>query len=64
MWEQYKRTFVFTQVVIVFITCLAYLGQRQWPTAALLFLVMQVGAVVGAVWAARLRRTLSKTEVQ
>jgi uncharacterized membrane protein YfcA len=60
MWEQYKRTFVFTQVVIVFITCLAYLGQRQWPMAALLFLVMQVGAVLGAAWAQRLRRNLDR----
>jgi uncharacterized membrane protein YfcA len=57
MWAQYKKTFVFTQVVIVVVTCIAYLGQRQWPAAALLFLVMQVGAVLGAAWALRLRGT-------
>ena len=61
MWAQYKKTFVFTQVMIIFITCLAYLGQRVWLAAALLFLVMQVGAVLGAGLAQRLRRSLDRS---
>ena len=60
MWAQYKRTLLITQVVIAIVTWIAYLGQRQWFTAALLFLVMQVGAVVGAAWALRLRRILDR----
>ena len=57
MWEQYKRTFSRTQVVIAAATIATYfyLGHVATRSAAF-FIVMQIGAVVGAMWGTRLRR--------
>ena len=63
MWSQYKKTFIFVQLIIGFVTVGAYLGtHRQLPVAAFYFLFMQVGAVAGASWAARLKQTLVSTK--
>jgi hypothetical protein len=56
MWEHYKRTFFGMQVVIALITAWIYLSYRLVPAALIFFLVMQVGSVLGAAWAQRLRR--------
>ena len=55
MWDQYRRTFAGMQVVILLVTvgAFAFLGQN-WFQAAVIFLVMQISAVIGAVWATRL----------
>jgi hypothetical protein len=57
MLEQYRKRFVgmqaFIAVVVggVFIVC-----HRQWLPAAMFFVVMQIGALLGAGWASRLMR--------
>jgi hypothetical protein len=59
MWAQYKRTFWFMQVLICLVTCGIYLTMNHLVVAAaLFFVVMQVSAVVGAMWASRLKRKL------
>ena len=61
MWEQYKKTFVLTQVLICLVTLAVYLGaHRLWVLAALYFFMMQVGAVLGAAWAVRLKRKVER----
>ena len=57
MWEQYKKTFGSMQAFIVLVTIALYFGLgRSVAMASGFFLMMQVGAVFGAMWAARLRR--------
>jgi len=57
MWEQYKKTFYKTQVIIGAATIGTYLwlGHVAVRSAAF-FLVMQIGAVAGAMWGTRLKR--------
>jgi CDP-diglyceride synthetase len=58
MWlDQYKKTFVGMQVVIVAACIGVYLSMyRTWPPTVLFFLVLQAAAVAGAMWASRLKR--------
>jgi hypothetical protein len=55
MWDHYRKTFKGIQVVIwlVAIGVYVFFG-RQWQQAAIFFVFMQISAVMGAVWAARL----------
>jgi uncharacterized membrane protein YdjX (TVP38/TMEM64 family) len=57
MWEQYKKTAMATQVLIV-IVCVALLTLLQVHPfgVAVVFIAMQLSAFVGAAWAARLKR--------
>ena len=57
MWEQYKNSFSKTQAVIAAVTIgtYFYLGHVVARSAAF-FIVMQIGAVVGAMWGTRLKR--------
>jgi hypothetical protein len=57
MWEQYKRTFRKTQAVIATVTVATYYGLGQVASrSAVFFLMMQVGAVLGAMWGVRLKK--------
>jgi ammonium transporter, Amt family len=60
MWALYRNTFVRFQVLIGVVTCgvFAATGFRL-GAAAVFFAVMQVGAVLGAMWAAPARRPLA-----
>lgn len=59
MLEQYKKTFVATQAIILMVTTFLFFHlHRMWLTTGVFFLVMQVGALLGAMWATRLRRKL------
>ena len=59
MFEQYKKTFVGTQMVIALLTiAVVARTHRSWLAAAAVFLVMQLGALAGALWASRLRRRM------
>jgi hypothetical protein len=53
MWQHYRKTFVGMQMLIwaVAIAALFFFGPMP---ATLFFIVMQISAVMGAVWAARL----------
>jgi hypothetical protein len=60
MWEQYRRTFVFTQLFI-FAICAALLYFKVSFAGLLVpFVVMQIGSIYGARWAARLKRAGDK----
>jgi hypothetical protein len=57
MWEQYKKTAVATQLFIFTITLGSiFLGGTPLPAAAVLFVFMQVCAVLGARSAMRLKK--------
>ena len=61
MWEQYKRTLANTQAVIAVVTAGTYLYMGHVAArSAIFFLMMQVGALAGAIWAARLKRKLGR----
>jgi hypothetical protein len=58
--DHYKRTLVATQTLIAAVT-VAVLWQSHRLVAALLFLaMMQAGAVLGAIWAARLKEKIAR----
>jgi hypothetical protein len=61
MWEQYKRTFAKTQLVIAVVTggTYFYMGQLA-ARSAVFFLMMQMGAVVGAMWGTRLKNKVDR----
>ena len=58
MLEQYKKTFLNMQLVIGVVTVCLLGWSHLWSVAATFFFVMQLGAVVGAMWGARLRAKL------
>lgn len=59
MWEHYKKTFKSVQAAIAIATICIYFGlHRMAFVTATFFLVMQAGALVGALWAKRLRRKM------
>lgn len=56
MWEQYRKTAFGMQVVIFMVTLgvYRYMG-HQLGTSLVFFITMQVCAIIGAMWAARLK---------
>jgi hypothetical protein len=62
LWHHYKRAFLAAQLAIGFLCWIAY--QAAAPDlgpAATVFIIMQVSALVGSMWANRLRRTLTSS---
>jgi uncharacterized membrane protein YfcA len=61
MWEHYKRTFRTMQAAIATATVFIYffLVHRLIFVTVTFFAVMQVGSLLGALWAARLKRKLN-----
>ena len=59
MWEQYQKTLIPVQLVI-FISCgyLWYSGRVTIGAAIAFFVIMQLGGLIGAAWAARLKRRI------
>jgi len=63
MWQHYRKTFIPIQIMIIIIGVML---MTVWklpavPTAAYL-LIMEVFAVVGAMWAASLRRRILRSQ--
>jgi uncharacterized membrane protein YfcA len=57
MWQQYKKTFAKTQLVIAIVTAATYLWLGQMVArSAVFFLMMQLGAITGAMWGVRLKK--------
>jgi hypothetical protein len=56
MWEQYRKTAVGIQIVIVVVTVAVLLWSRVWVVGGVFFLAMQLSAMLGAGWATRLHR--------
>ncbi len=62
MWEHYKKTFKSMQAAIAIATIVIYFGLHRMPAVtAGFFLMMQLGAVVGAAWAQRLRQKVMQS---
>jgi hypothetical protein len=60
MWEQYRKTLWGMQLVIAMITFIVYRGMHHWVPSLVFFTTMQIAAVVGAMWATRLRRLFAR----
>ena len=59
MWEQYKKTFLGVQVLAFGVAAWVYLGLTHWwRPSAFVFLVMQIGGLLGAAWASRIKRRI------
>jgi hypothetical protein len=60
MWQQYKKTFWGMQIVIWSVT----IGLFRWTPlshlALMLFITMQISAVYGAMWAARIKAKIDR----
>ena len=60
MLERYRRTFFVTQVLIAAVAAAVFLELHVWQAAAAVFIAMQLGAVTGSMWAARLKRRIER----
>ncbi len=59
MWDYYKRTFVMVQLATLVVSFMAYLASNHAVIPPLVFFAfMQMSAVLGAMWANRLRRKM------
>jgi hypothetical protein len=56
MLDQYRKTFRGTQMAIGVVTVFVQLRTHRLDVAFAFFAAMQLGALFGAFWAARLRR--------
>ena len=56
MLERYKKTFKGMQIVIWLVTIGVLVLTRRLNIAAGFFVMMQGGAILGAMWGARLKR--------
>ena len=59
MWDHYKKTFVGMQSVIAVIAVAVFVMTHSIVAAALFFVTMQIGSIVGAMWAWRLKNKLA-----
>lgn len=65
MWEHYRKTFVGMQLTILLVTAGVFvLFGRSPAQAGATFLMMQICAVLGAIWAERLRHRIIQRQQQ
>lgn len=62
MLERYRRTFFVTQAAIVAVTLAVFVQSHRLAAAAAFFATMQIGAITGALWAARLKRKIERSQ--
>ena len=62
MLERYKRTFIGTQAIIAAVTLAILFKLQVWQVAAVFFATMQLGAVMGAIWASQLKRRMERRQ--
>jgi hypothetical protein len=60
MLEQYKKTMVGTQILIGVVTLAVLLRTHRLVAALAFFATMQLGAVIGALWAVRLKSKIQR----
>jgi hypothetical protein len=65
MWDQYRKTAFPTQVFI-FLSCafVFYFGKAPLQATAIIFVVMQIGGLLGAWWGWRLRMKMERSAGQ
>ena len=56
MWEQYRKTAIGIQIVIGIVTIAVVIWSRTLTAGGVFFVAMQLSALLGAGWAARLSR--------
>lgn len=62
MWDQYKKTFVGMQLVILLVTTGMYLLlSRDVAQVGTFFAILQFAALLGAYWGDRLRKRMRGT---
>src|SRR5215475_3770097 len=60
MWALYRNTFLRIQALIAVVTTAVFIvTDLRLPAAAVFFAVMQIGAVIGAVWSRPARRWIA-----
>jgi hypothetical protein len=62
MWEQYKRTFRSMQALMIVVTLVVMSWTRSMTFTATLFAMMQVGAVVGAMWGHQMKQRVRRPD--
>jgi hypothetical protein len=60
MREQYKKTWVGMQATIAVVTLAALVHTHRLVAALAFFATMQVGAVLGAIWAVQLKTRIAR----
>ena len=61
MWKHYRKTFTGIQAVIWIVSTVIYFSLgHSLSRAATFFVVMQLSAVIGALWAARLKALVER----
>jgi hypothetical protein len=60
VWHHYRQTLIGTQVMIAAITVVVVLKTHRLAAAAAFLATMQIGALLGAMWAARLRARIER----
>lgn len=61
MWAQYRKTMIPIQLIILVVCGVLWFAAKMPPIGVLLFLfTMEVGAIAGAWWAARMHRRVNK----
>ncbi len=59
MWAQYRKTLIPTQFIVLTIClCTLLLFKAPWQGVVAIFVAMEIGAILGARWAVRLRRKI------
>jgi hypothetical protein len=61
MWEQYKKTFLVTQATIWIVALGVTFWSHAWNAGAMFFVVMQMSAIIGAMWATRLKHKIERS---
>ncbi len=56
MWQQYMKTFREMQIAIWLVTVAVLFLTRRESVAGAFFVMMQGGAIFGAIWGVRLKR--------
>ncbi len=64
MWQQYRRTLIPVQVLIVIVCALAIIAFKMPAGAAIVgfALPMELAAFLGAMWSARLKRKIEASQ--
>jgi hypothetical protein len=61
MWNHYKKSFLFIQLLIVIVSLAVYQSANHLVSVtAFFFFTMQLCSVIGSMWAMRLRRKLEE----
>jgi len=59
MWAQYRKTLIPTQILAATVClCTLLLFKAPWQSIVAIFIAMQIGAILGARWAVRLKRKI------